>query len=298
MGQICCLIRQVHIWGWYGHLRRTVQFTVIFPPDKLGGESAEGFTKALILWCIQHFFNVWWTPCLLPVYADRVGWRHTVSDWLCELRKQEDPTPSQISPLGYWNCAHLAFLSIWIYEETAIENMILLFRHCFAVPCPRWKSRSLNLSHLDPHLIPIVHHYKAHRLVRRVVSRCMWRSWGALFRVRIHRSSARDWRDPYWLRLAGSILDGSSSFHAQWLAPVNASSSAFKRRKITKTKFFRNWNCLVIIQTEKPRYKPQRCRQKESALWYLRNMNGFVNFGGMDNLPTEGFFWQEESGLE
>ena len=93
------------------------------------------------------------------------------------------------------------------------------------------------VQHLDPHLIPIVHHYKAHRLVRRVVSRCMWRSWGALFRVRIHRSSARDWRDPYWLRLAGSILDGSSSFHAQWLAPVNASSSAFKRRKTTKTKF-------------------------------------------------------------
>ena len=26
-------------------------------------------------------------------------------------------------------------------------------------------------------------------------------------------------------------------------------------------------------------------------------MNGFVNFGGMDNLPTEGFFWQEESGV-
>ena len=104
--------------------------------------------------------------------------------------------------------------------------------------------------HLDPHLIPILHHYKSHRLVRRVVSRCMRRSWGALFRLRIHRSSARDWRDPYWLRLAGSILDGSSSFHAQWLAPVNASSSAFKRRKTTKSKFLRNWNCLVILQTE------------------------------------------------
>ena len=106
------------------------------------------------------------------------------------------------------------------------------------------------VQHLDPHLIPILHHYKAHRLVRRVVSRCMRRSWGALVRLTIHRSSARDWRDPYWLRLAGSILDGSSSFHAQWLAPVNASSSAFKQRKTTKTKFLRNWNCLVIIQTE------------------------------------------------
>ena len=38
-----------YIGRWYRHPRRTVQFTVSFPLDKLGGESAGGFTKALIL---------------------------------------------------------------------------------------------------------------------------------------------------------------------------------------------------------------------------------------------------------
>ena len=38
-----------YIGRWYRHLRRTVQFTVSFTSGKVGGESAVGFTKALIL---------------------------------------------------------------------------------------------------------------------------------------------------------------------------------------------------------------------------------------------------------
>ena len=54
-----------------------------------------------------------WTPCILPIYAVRGSDVDTLSQIdSASYANRKTPPPSQISPLGYWNCAHLAFLSL------------------------------------------------------------------------------------------------------------------------------------------------------------------------------------------
>ena len=216
---------------------------------------------------------------------------------------RKTPLPARFHHFEFWNCAHLTFPSIWI-EETATENIILSFRHCFAVPCPRWKSRSLILSHGLASWSSSYSHFTSLQSAQ----------IGQEGRIQVYEEELRGPRqveDPYiqCSRLVGSILTPIGRIHTRWFiklsCPVVGPSQCviigFQTEENNQNQIpqelelFSHHSNRSLITNHKDVDQLSYNLQKESALWDLRNMTGFVNFGGINDLPKECFRWQAES---
>ena len=83
------------LWRWCRHLRKTVQFST--------GQT--GWGKCSRIHKSTDTMTQHWTPCILPIYAVRGSDVDTLSQIdSASYANRKTPPPSQISPLGYWNC--------------------------------------------------------------------------------------------------------------------------------------------------------------------------------------------------